>query len=477
MGKAKKKKKTVKRAAELTDDSTPRSFIFHRGEVGKTILQLITDVRHLLEPYTATNLKVNKNNILRDFVNVAGPYGISHFIIFSSTEKSPYMKLIRLPRGPTLTFRLDEYSLMKDVTAVLKRPKTIGAQFKFPPLAVLNNFKSESSEVKLMTTVFQNMFPAIKVQKIKLGEIRRCAMFNYDSETGAVDFRHYNIEAVPVGVSRSVKKLLKSKIPNLGSLNDISDFVTGAAYLSESEGEDPADSQVTLPQRVPGRGNIKAGQSAIRLTEMGPRLKLMLIKIQEGVNSGEVLYHKFVEKTVKQKKELKKKKEQARKLKEQRRREQEENIARKGKEKEENKKRSIAGMKRKGGDENDNEEDKEIEKDDASDVEDDVSDGEDDDVEYYRQEVGEEPDDDLVKSLPKKRKFSQTNRRPFKKRDTKYNKDKDRGTKKSFKENIKSSKKNEKLHKSKTAGKLFKKSSNIKLKRKTGAKGDRKSVV
>lgn len=48
----------------------------------------------------------------------------------------------------------------------------------------------------------------------------------------------------------------------------LSFFLLSAAYLSESEGEDPADSQVTLPQRVPGRGNIKAGQSAIRLTEV-----------------------------------------------------------------------------------------------------------------------------------------------------------------------------------------------------------------
>ena len=36
-----------------------------------------------------------------------------------------------------------------------------------------------------------------------------------------------NIEAIPIGVSRGVMKLMKNKIPNLGSLNDISDFVTG----------------------------------------------------------------------------------------------------------------------------------------------------------------------------------------------------------------------------------------------------------
>lgn len=42
----------------------------------------------------------------------------------------------------------------------------------------------------------------------------------------------------------------------------------GCGYGSESEGEEPADSRVTLPQNVPGRGNVKAQQSAIRLTEV-----------------------------------------------------------------------------------------------------------------------------------------------------------------------------------------------------------------
>lgn len=40
-----------------------------------------------------------------------------------------------------------------------------------------------------------------------------------------------NIEAVPVGISRGVKKLLKNKVPNLGSLKEIDDFVTGYVFI------------------------------------------------------------------------------------------------------------------------------------------------------------------------------------------------------------------------------------------------------
>jgi ribosome biogenesis protein SSF1/2 len=40
-----------------------------------------------------------------------------------------------------------------------------------------------------------------------------------------VEFRHYSIKAVPVGVSKAVKKLVSSKVPNLGKLSDISEFI------------------------------------------------------------------------------------------------------------------------------------------------------------------------------------------------------------------------------------------------------------
>lgn len=406
MGKSKKKKKPVKRAGELTNDGTPRSFVFHRGEVGKTLMNLVGDIRHIMQPYTAVNLKTTKSNVLKDFVHVAGPYGISHFIIISKTELAPYMKICRLPRGPTLTFKLNEYSLMKDVVSILKRPKTIGQQFRNPSLAVLNGFNGEDLHIKLMTTVFQNMFPSLKVQKVKLSDIGRCSVFNYNPETGCVDFRHYNIEARPTGVSRCVKKLLKNQVPNLGTLNDISDFVSGAAYLSESEGEDVAESKVILPQKVRGRGNIKSGQSAIRLTEMGPRFQLELLKIEEGVCDGEVLYHKYESRTTEEVKKMKKKRENDRLLKEKRKQEQAANIAKKEKENEEHKQRSLAGMKRKNEDasdeeDNDDEEDEKMESD------------EDDDIAYYRQEVGEEPDKELFDAKPRTKKSSSI---PMKKR-------------------------------------------------------------
>jgi len=73
--------------------------------------------------------------------------------------------------------------------------------------------------------------------------------------------------------------------------------------LSESEAEfDGPENQVKLEEDYKSRGSINLksvnnSTSAIRLSEIGPRLKLKLVKIEEGVCDGEVLYHDLIKKT------------------------------------------------------------------------------------------------------------------------------------------------------------------------------------
>ena len=45
-------------------NKVPHSFVMHRGEVGKSVLKLEVDIRRVMEPYTATKLKVNKHMCL-----------------------------------------------------------------------------------------------------------------------------------------------------------------------------------------------------------------------------------------------------------------------------------------------------------------------------------------------------------------------------------------------------------------------------
>lgn len=393
MGKARKKKrKTHWESTEEEVNKVPHSFVMHRGNIGKSVQKLEVDIRRVMEPYTATNLKVSQKNVLKDFVHVAGPLGVTHLLILTKTELGTYLRFCRVPRGPTLTFKIQQYSLTKDVVSLVKKPQTFHTQFKQPPLLVLNGFSEDTLPMKLMTTMFQNLFPSINIQRVHLSEIKRCVLLNYKSDSKTIDLRHYNIKAAPVGISRGVKKLIQTKVPNMSQLSDISDYVLkgGCGYGSESEGEAPADSRVTLPQNVPGRGNVKAQQSAIRLTELGPRLCLQLIKIEEGLCSGEVLFHELVKKTAEEIQEMKKKREEKRKLKEERRRQQEDNVKRKEKEKALHRTRSMEGQRKKQKletpDKTDNTVDVAM---DTSEVIDS------DDADWYRQEVGEEPDPEL----------------------------------------------------------------------------------
>lgn len=274
----------------------PHSFVFARGRAGRGVRQLSLDLRRVMEPLTATRLQIRKKNTLKDCVAVAGPLGVTHFLILSKTETNIYFKLMRLPGGPTLTFRIDKYTLVRDVISSLRRHRMHEQQFAHPPLLVLNSFGPHGMHVKLMATMFQNLFPSINVHKVNLNTIKRCLLINYNPDSQELDFRHYSIKVVPVGASRGMKKLLQEKFPNMSRLQDISELLATGAGLSESEAEPDGEHNITeLPQAVAGRGNMRAQQSAVRLTEIGPRLTLQLIKIQEGVGEGNVLFHSFGE--------------------------------------------------------------------------------------------------------------------------------------------------------------------------------------
>lgn len=134
--------------------------------------------------------------------------------------------MMRLPRGPTLTFRIHNFSLAKDVVSSLKKQVVIEEAFKTSPLLVLNSFSGEGMQMKMMASMFQNMFPTINLTSIDLNTVRRCVLLNYNASTKLIDFRHYNIKVVPVGISKGIKKVVQGKVPNLSRCNDITEFFT-----------------------------------------------------------------------------------------------------------------------------------------------------------------------------------------------------------------------------------------------------------
>ena len=116
---------------------SPKSMVIRigAGEVGPSVSQLVKDVRSMMEPDTASRLKERKSNRLRDYLTMAGPLGVTHLMLFSRSETgNTNMRLALTPRGPTLHFQVEKYSLCKDVRKALKHPKGGGKEHLNPPL-------------------------------------------------------------------------------------------------------------------------------------------------------------------------------------------------------------------------------------------------------------------------------------------------------------------------------------------------------
>ncbi|XP_020215348.1 peter Pan-like protein isoform X1 [Cajanus cajan] len=276
----------------ITGKKIPKSFVFSRGKVPAPLKQLQMDLRKLMLPYTALSLREKKRNNLRDFLNVAGPMGVTHFLILSKTATSPYLRVATTPQGPTLTFKIHEYALAADIARSQLHPRCPKDLFKNSALIVLSGFISGDLPLRLTTNMFQNIFPTIDVKTVKLSSCQRILLLNYNKDTKLIDFRHYSIRLQPVGVSRRIRKLVQThQVPDLKNLQDVSDFVTKAGYGSESEADEEA-ATVTLSSNI-GRVNRASTKSAVKLQEVGPRMTLQLVKIEKGLCSGEVLFSEY----------------------------------------------------------------------------------------------------------------------------------------------------------------------------------------
>ncbi|MCJ1244732.1 hypothetical protein MMC30_001931 [Trapelia coarctata] len=382
-------------AANSSASRVPKSMVIRigAGEVGPSISQLIKDVRTMMEPHTASRLKERRSNRLRDYTTMAGPLGVSHLLLFSrSTTGNTNLRMAITPRGPTLHFRVEKYSLCKDVLKAMKHPKPGGKEYLSPPLLVMNNFTSPPSAddetpavpkhlESLTTTIFQSLFPPISPQTTPLSSIRRVLLLNRElpkssskssepSDEGSyvINLRHYAITTKRTGLSRSIRRLNaaekliserknKRSLPNLGKLEDVADYLldpsaAGGGFTSGSESEVETDAEVEVLEMTTRKvltkkqlqtqhnGENKASRKegpaiekrAVKLVELGPRMRLRMTKVEEGVCGGKVMWHEFYSKTKEEMKDLEKVWEQRRKEKEERKRVQKENVDRKRKE-------------------------------------------------------------------------------------------------------------------------------------------------
>lgn len=120
-------------------------------------------------PYTALKLRESKKNSLKDFLGVAGSFGVSHMMILTQTEKSNYIRFVKNPKGPTITMKIDEYALSRDIQSYMalnkKNAKIFSMTLQSPPLLIMNGFggRDDTDPYKICSLMLQSMFPPLKV--------------------------------------------------------------------------------------------------------------------------------------------------------------------------------------------------------------------------------------------------------------------------------------------------------------------------
>ena len=229
--------------------------------------------------------------------------------------------------------------------------------------------------------------PPINPQATPLKSIRRVLLLNRESSgeddgTFIVNFRHYAITTRSTGVSKQLRRIdaaehfmntknsRKSQMPNLGKLEDIADYMVGGedgnGYMTDatSGSELDTDAEVEVVDNAPrkvlsmkakraaaaaaqngeeGEEEDNVERRAVKLVELGPRMRLRLSKVEEGLCSGKILWHEYVEKSIAEERALEKRWEGRKQEKDKRRKEQKANVERKKAEKEANRKKNGNG--------------------------------------------------------------------------------------------------------------------------------------
>lgn len=310
---------------------------------------------------------------------MTGPLGVTHLLMFSkSSTGNTNLRLALTPRGPTIHFRVENYSLCKDIAKALKHQRKSSKAHLTPPLLVMNNFVSsnpdESSKgvpkhlESLTTTVFQSLFPPISPQTTPLSSIRRIMLLNREmpssstSDDFIVSLRHYAITTKRTDVSRRIRRLdpkershkdrKEKPVPNLGKLDDVADYLLDPAaggYTSASETELDTDAEVEVADSTAKKilnkrdlQRMRAGEKksskesgsgvekrAVKLVELGPRMRLKMMKVEEGLCGGRVMWHSLIAKSESESKKMDETWEKRRKEKELRKKQQKENIEKK----------------------------------------------------------------------------------------------------------------------------------------------------
>lgn len=173
----------------------------------------------------------------------------------------------------------------------LPRSKKLSSKNLGSPLVILNGFgkgkKEDDSKLgyqerKVMKTMFNNLFPGLNLHK-KPENVKRTVLIDYNKKLDIVEFRHYYVKQNHTGINKKLKKMVNNnRIPDLGNCNDLADYFKGAmGFVSDSDVDNLPNAKLDIETLK--RDKIKKTKMKLRLFEIGPRITMQLVKIEEGL--------------------------------------------------------------------------------------------------------------------------------------------------------------------------------------------------
>jgi ribosome biogenesis protein SSF1/2 len=148
-------------------------------------------------------------------------------------------------------------------------------------------------ERSIVKTMFNNLFPGLDPVRSNPKNVKRCVLIDYNKKLDIIEFRHFYVKQNFTGINNKLKKIVNNnKIPNLGNCNDLAEYFTGnAGFVSDSDVDHLPNAHIDV-ETIAG-DQMKKQQVKLRLYEIGPRITMQLMKIEEGFLNGPVFYHKF----------------------------------------------------------------------------------------------------------------------------------------------------------------------------------------
>ena len=227
-------------------------------------------------------------------------------IAVTNSEKNSYLKIAKMPSGPTITYNINKYCFSSDINKEVASKRPLSKIFNQIPVVILNNFNSNSEfgneePLKICSSMFQSLFPPLNFNEIDTNKLKRAFLVNLSFDEGKPVFqlRLFDIDVVKASSKKTIANIINSKITDFSKFDNIADYVlkhSGYTDNSDNEGE---DSNINLNLNE-ARDEKAKKFNKIKLIEVGPRIDLSLVKIEEGFFKGNVAYHEFIKKSKKE---------------------------------------------------------------------------------------------------------------------------------------------------------------------------------